>query len=118
MVKERNVVICILLSIITFGIYGLYWFVCLTDEALGLSQEKGACGILALIFDLITFGLYGWYWAYKMGDRVYIAKEKYKIYDGSSNNGVLYLILNIIGLGIVTNLLIQMDLNKFAAKVA
>ena len=29
MVKERNVVVCILLTIITCGIYGIIWFVSL-----------------------------------------------------------------------------------------
>lgn len=30
MIKQRNIGICILLSIVTCGIYGLYWFVVLT----------------------------------------------------------------------------------------
>lgn len=34
MIKERNIVLCILLSIITCGIYGIYWFCTLTDDAL------------------------------------------------------------------------------------
>ncbi|QAT43027.1 DUF4234 domain-containing protein [Aminipila luticellarii] len=116
MVKERNVALSAIFTVITFGIYGIYWFVCMTDEALGLSEEKGAGGILAFIFNLITFGLYGWYWAYKMGDRLETAKRKRNIEDGSANNGVLYLILNIIGLSLVTYILIQIELNKFSAK--
>lgn len=115
MVKERNVALSAIFTVITLGIYGIYWFVCMTDEALGLSEEKGASGILAFIFSLITFGLYGWYWAYKMGDRLEIAKQKRGVNDGSSNNGVLFLILNIIGLNLITYILIQLELNKFAA---
>lgn len=29
MIKQRNIALCIVFSIITFGIYALYWFVCL-----------------------------------------------------------------------------------------
>ena len=32
MIKERNIVLCILLSIITCGIYEIYWFCTLTDD--------------------------------------------------------------------------------------
>lgn len=115
MVKERNVALSAIFTVITLGIYGIYWFVCMTDEALELSEEKGASGILAFIFSVITFGLYGWYWAYKMGDRLEIAKQRRGINDGSANNGVLYLILNIIELTLITFILIQLELNKFAA---
>lgn len=114
MVKERNIAFSAILTVVTFGIYGIYWFICMTDEALGLSKENGASGILAFIFNIITFGLYGWYWAYKMGDRLEIARDKKNINDNSGNNGVLYLILNVIGLSLVTYILIQVELNKFA----
>lgn len=33
MIKQRNIGICILLSIVTCGIYGLYWFVVLTASS-------------------------------------------------------------------------------------
>lgn len=33
MIKQRNIALCIVFSIITFGIYALYWFVCLTNDA-------------------------------------------------------------------------------------
>ena len=37
MIKQRNIALCIVFSIITFGIYALYWFVCLTnDEPAGI----------------------------------------------------------------------------------
>ncbi len=30
--KQRSIGMCILLTIVTCGIYGLYWFVCITDD--------------------------------------------------------------------------------------
>ena len=43
MIKQRNIGICILLSIVTCGIYGLYWFVVLTDDICPLWErlQKG-----------------------------------------------------------------------------
>lgn len=32
MIKERSIVLYIILSIITCGIFGLYWFVCITED--------------------------------------------------------------------------------------
>ncbi|MCR5297346.1 MAG: DUF4234 domain-containing protein, partial [Clostridiales bacterium] len=31
--KNRNIVVCIILSIVTLGIYGIYWFIKMTDES-------------------------------------------------------------------------------------
>ena len=30
---ERNIALCLIFSILTCGIYGIYWFICITDEA-------------------------------------------------------------------------------------
>lgn len=31
--KKRNIALAIVFTIITFGIYGIYWFVCLTNDS-------------------------------------------------------------------------------------
>ena len=68
--KQRSIGMCILLTIVTCGIYGLYWFVCITDDTNEMSGENElAGGGMALLLTLVTCGIYGWYWAYKMGER-------------------------------------------------
>lgn len=37
--KERNIALCILFSIITFGIYTLYWFFTLTEDTNRISND-------------------------------------------------------------------------------
>lgn len=32
MIQQRNIAMCIILSIVTCGIYGLYWYACLTND--------------------------------------------------------------------------------------
>ena len=112
MIKERNVVVCILLSIITCGIYDIYWFICLSDDANTAVGEPGTSGVMAFLFSLITCGIYGLFWMYKQGEKIDNAKAKRGMAGG--NSGVLYLILAIFGLGIVSHMLMQSELNKLA----
>lgn len=111
-IKERSILTSILLSIITCGIYGIYWFIVMTDDANFISDEKNASGALAFVFSLLTCGIYFLYWSFKMGEKLYKAGKKYNKPIG--DNSILYLILPLFGLGIVNYCLIQNDLNKFA----
>lgn len=110
--KEKNIALCIILSIFTCGIYGIIWFISMTDDAVRLNDgiEFNTSGGTAFLLTLITCGIYGYYWAYKMGKSLMIAGEKKNI--SISDNSVLYLVLYIFGLGIVADCLIQSDLNK------
>ena len=51
--KKRNIALSIIFTLITCGIYGLYWFVCLTDETNQAAGEQKTTGVMALIFTLI-----------------------------------------------------------------
>ena len=94
------------------GIYGIYWFICITDEVNAVSEENGTTGGLAFLFTLLTCGIYGIYWAYCNGQKLAKAGNKYNKAIG--DNAVLYLILQIVGLGIVNYCLMQNDLNRFS----
>ena len=110
-VQQRNIALCVILSLVTCGLYGLYWFVCMTDDTNTVANEEGTSGVLALILTIVTCGIYGLYWAYKCGDKL----DKAKVDRGmpASNGGVLYLILYIFG-GILAYALTQNELNKLA----
>lgn len=112
MIQERNIATNIILSIVTCGIYGLVWFITLTDDAAKASEDVSMSGGIAVLLSIITCGIYGYYWAYKMGKLTYQAKAKRDM--ASNDNSVLYLILQIFGLGIVNYCLIQSDLNEIA----
>lgn len=112
MIKQRNIALCIILSIVTCGIYGLYWFVCITDDMNAAVEEQGTTGVMALLLTIVTCGIYSFYWAYKMGEKVDALKAKNGV--PSSNSGILYLILCIFGLSIVAWAIIQNELNQVA----
>ncbi len=98
--KKRSIGLAILFTIITFGIYGIYWFICLTNDSNEINPEnKTASGGLAFLFTLISFGIYGIYWNYKLGVKL-------------TGSGVLYLILSLIGFGWVNYILAQSEINK------
>ena len=110
--KQRNIVVAIILCFVTLGVYGIYWFVKMTDETNQMVEQPAASGVKAFLFTLITCGIYGIYWNYKMGKKVYEIQLKNN--ETASDNSILYLILGLLGLGIVNYCLIQSELNKHA----
>ncbi|MEE0700289.1 MAG: DUF4234 domain-containing protein [Bacilli bacterium] len=112
MVKERSIPVCILLTIVTCGIYGIIWFISLTDDARVVSGDERLSGGKALLFTIVTCGIYSIYWAYQMGKA--LNQAQVKAGKTPNDNSVLYLILSIIGLSIVGYCLMQSELNNFA----
>lgn len=112
-IMERNIVTCIILSLVTCGIYGLYWFYTLTNDTNSISGEPNPMsGGLCLVLNIVTSGLFGIYWAWKRGEYI----DKYNAMRGKpqTNNAVIYLILSFVGLGIVAYAMLQNELNQIA----
>lgn len=110
-IKERNIIVCILLSVITCGFYGIYWVVMLAKDAVSVKDpaDSGLVEILLMLF-LPFLG-------------IFLCEKKFA--EGCAargiahtDNSVLYLILGLIGLGIVGLCLLQNDLNKLATPAA
>ena len=114
-IERRDIALSLILSIITCGIYGIIWFVNLTNDVKTASKDETLqSGIVALLLTIVTCGIYSFYWAYKMGKAMSTAKINNGL--NGDDNAILYLILEILGLGIVTHCLIQNDLNSIATK--
>ena len=113
MIQKRNIAICIILSIVTFSIYQIYWFICLTNDANTAANSDDTSGGTAFLLTLVTCSIYGFYWTYKQGEKIDIARQKHGMPAG--NNGALYLILYAFGLGIVAQALMQNELNTLAS---
>lgn len=111
MVEKRSIAKAIILSIVTFGIYGIYWFIKMTNEVADITGDhNNASGGMALFLTIITCGIYEIFWAYKMGEKL----DRHEGVD--SSRAILYLILVVIGLGIVTYCLIQDSINRIVGK--
>ncbi|MFD2673250.1 DUF4234 domain-containing protein [Marinicrinis sediminis] len=110
MVNHRGVGTAVVLTLITCGIYGIYWFVVLTDEVGRLSGDSSFNGFKHLLLTLITCGIWSIVWSYQIGKQVAEAQRA----NGriSNDNSVLYIILSIFGFSIVTIALVQSDVNQ------
>lgn len=113
MIQKRSIGLCIVLSIITLGIYSIYWFVMLHNEAKAAAGEtEGTSAGVAFLLSLITCGIYGFYWNYKQGEKLDKAYADRGLPTGSRS--VVYLVLSIFGLSIISYALMQDSLNKIA----
>lgn len=110
-IKERNIVTAILLTIVTCGIYGIYWAIMLAKEAVSV-KDPADSAILEIVLMLFVPFL-GFFLAEKKFAEGCAARG-----IPHSDNSVIYLVLGLFGLGIVNFCMMQNDLNKLATPAA
>lgn len=111
MIQKRSVPICVLLSIVTCGIYLMYWFVVATNEVDAVTEDPGPGGGMSLLLTILTCGIYGIYWAWKTGDKLDASRVRNGAVPGSF--AILFLVLNLLGLSVVTLAIVQNELNHY-----
>lgn len=113
-IQERNIGLCIVLTIITIGIYGLYWLYCIVEDVNALLETPNAqSGGMVVLLSIVTCSIYLIYWMYITGQ----ALDNYIVTREGGMNGsraVLYMVLSIVGLSIVSTALLQNELNQRA----
>ena len=109
-IKQRKLVTCILLSLITCGIYSIYWVIMLAKEAVSVKDPADNAVLEIVLMLFLPF----------LG--VFLTEKKFA--EGCaprgiahSDNSVTYLVLGIFGLGIIGICMLQNDLNKIATTV-
>jgi hypothetical protein len=112
MIIQRSLGLAIILSLITCGIYAIYWFIVLTNDVGKLSGDSTFTGGKHFLLTLVTCGIWSFIWSYQVGKLIGEAQRQRGLMV--SDNSVLYLILTFVGLGIVTYALVQSDVNKLA----
>ena len=110
-IKQRNIVTAILLTLITCGIYGIYWAIMLAKEAVSVndSNDNGLVEILLMIF----LPFLGFFLAEQKLAKGCAAKG-----IAHNDNSILYLILGLVGFSIVNFCMMQNDLNKIVDATA
>lgn len=107
--QQRSIALCIVLSIVTCGIYWIYWYYCIAQDVYSLNNNLSTTPGITLLLNIVTCGIYGIYAYYKWGqalNEVCVAKG-----IPGEDRSVLYLVLSIFKLSIVNMALIQSDLN-------
>jgi hypothetical protein len=99
MVTHRNILLVYLFSIITFGIYAIYWMISTKDDinSLGAKIPTGW---------LIIIPIANLYWIYRYC-------EGFSQYVKKDNNTLLWFIVSIL-VGIIMPAIVQSELNKIA----
>lgn len=107
MITPRNIVLAVVLTIVTCGIYGIYWMIKLNDEINCLADDPtAASGGMVFVLSLVTCGIYSFFWLYKMGEKC----DRIKGVD--ENSRFLYLVCGILGFSIVSYCLMQDTINR------
>ncbi|HLC59415.1 MAG TPA: DUF4234 domain-containing protein [archaeon] len=99
MIKYRNIFLVYLLSIITLGVYAIYW-------AFSTKEEINSLGAKIPTLWLAIIPIANLYWVYKYceGFSEHVKKDK---------NTILWFIVSILA-GIVMPAIVQSELNKRA----
>lgn len=99
----------LLFSLLTCGIYYFWWIAKVSDETQKFLNEPDTSPTVEVILTLVTCGIYNLYWDYKMAKK--IARMQAMVGLTPTDNAVLYLVLNLVGLGILNPLMQQGHLN-------
>ena len=106
-IKPRNIVTAIILTVITCGIYGIYWTIMVAREA--VSVKDPADNALLEIILMLFLPFVGYMMVEKKFSEGLAAQGV-----AHQDNSILYLVLALVGLGIVPMCMLQNDLNKCA----
>ena len=110
MKQNRSVAMCIVLTLVTCGIYGFYWMYCIHRDVQEVcSYPMQTEGGMVIVFTLLTCGIYGVYWCYKMGQFLHEARG-----TPGGSQAIAYLLLSLFGLDIIALALMQSELNRFS----
>ena len=106
---RREPALILILSIITCGLYYLWWMYAVSQEVQDFLQEADTSPGIDVLATVCTCGLYILYWDYRLGKKIVRMQEMVGLLQ--VDNYTLYLILDIMQLGIITPLFEQGHLN-------
>ena len=121
MIKQRSLATFILLSIITCGIYSIFFWYSYTEDINKVCAGDGnesPSYIVVLLLSIITCNIYMYYWYYKQANRLQAVAPKYNLsFQENGTTVVMWFIFGamLCGIGpfIAINILLK-DMNSIA----
>ena len=108
-IEKRSIGMAVLLSIITCGIYLIYWEYKLWDSLYKANNQTSSAGVDVLL-SIVTCGIYLLYMLYKAGK---LESSAYALHGlPPKDDSVLYLILGLFVLAIVSFCILQSNINN------
>ena len=113
-VQNRSIATCIILTIVTCGIYGIIWLISMVNDVNTICNDdkSSQSGAVVFLLSIVTCGIYLLIWMYQAGGRMKTASDKYGM--NISDNSLLYILLSFFGLSLVAYALLQSDINKYS----
>lgn len=115
-VKEKSIGLCVVLSLVTCGIYSIYWLYTIAQDLNDLcesqNQEKGAEPGLVVILSIVTCGIYLLYYLWKAGKMVSSLTRSNGHHP--SDDSIVLMVLSILQLSLVSYCILQSHINGFA----
>ena len=112
-IQEKNIAICVILSIVTCGIYALYWLYCIAENSnrvlVATGRQAGTSAGMVVLLSIITCGLYEIYFWYKVCTN--LSNIQFKNGYQVTDNSILCLILAIFKLSVVSMCIVQDQIN-------
>ncbi|MFG6332042.1 MAG: DUF4234 domain-containing protein [Lachnospiraceae bacterium] len=96
--EDRSLIMYILLSLVTCGIYSYYFLYSIAQDANVVCADDGkkTSGLAAFILlSIVTCGIYAWIWYYSLGNRLSENAPRYGL--NFSENGTTVLMWMIFG---------------------
>ena len=111
--EQRSVATCVILSIVTCGIYAIYWMYKIAEgfDNTPTQERVGTTPGITILLMLVTCGIYAIYCYYIWGRATAEIAARYG--QRSEDKSILYILLAIFGLSLVNDALIQSDFNTW-----
>ena len=113
--KHVGKILAIIFSIITFGIYHLYWIYQLVKSWNYISESQGRRpGMspgLVIVLSIVTFGIFNIYYWYRISRQ--IAELDDRNGEPLEDHSIICLLFSLFGLGIVSAAIVQNTLNFY-----
>jgi heme/copper-type cytochrome/quinol oxidase subunit 2 len=110
MVRQRSVAEVVILMLVTCGIYWFFWVYMFSNDVKNHLNDDTINPSMELVLTIITCGIYSIYWVYRYGKLISKAQEQAG--KSAEDNAVLYLVLQVLQLGIVNAALMQSSFNN------
>lgn len=115
MITRRSIPTCVILSIVTCGVYGFIWLYHLNSEVHSLcNEQESTSGGMLILLTIVTCNVYGWFWGKKMGEKLAAERVRRGIDPGAL--AIMCFIFSIV-YPIVAYCFIQNELNRYAPEV-
>ena len=108
----RSIVTDLILTIITCGIYGLYWQYKQMETLNNWLRREDYNFLIWLILSFVTCGIFALYYEYKMAKGIIEIQEQNSLRI-SQELPLICVLLAIFSLGIVSLAIQQSEINKF-----